>query len=342
MGSPYLSTNETIILSAHDLVINTIPAEAILTSQRLMLVDKTHPRILPQDIRFTAIETVTTGDNAESDPALSLSIVTPDGTRQPLEVIFPQKPRGDRTVERDEWATKIRGLSQQAQEEDGVLAMELMPPWVPGEVPEAAAESPEPEEDNPARPRIKGPSLSERRSKAAGASRARTIRIVAVTLIVVAIVAAGIIFVAPSLLPLLPAPVTQPPVPTVTATATPVPTPILTETQTPVPTPEVTVVSPVQVQPAVPQTGIWVHVVYDGRFTGTAGPPGRYRDIAGSGDQFYQLPAKDETVFAYITKPDNSGNPLTVEIYDEGELVKAQTITKPGGTLEISAEVGNP
>lgn len=339
MGSPYLSTNETIILSAHDLVINTIPAEAILTSQRLMLVDKTHPRILPQDIRFTAIETVTIGDNAESDPALSLSIVTPDGTRQPLEVIFPQKPRGDRTVERDEWATKIRGFCQQAQEESGVLAMELLPPWVPGDVPEAA-ESPEPEEDTPIRPRIRGPSLSERRSKAADASRARTIRIVALTLIVVAIVAAGIIFFAPSLLPPLSAPATQSPVPTVTATPLPTPTP--TETQSPVPTPEVTVVSPTQVQQAVPPTGIWVHVVYDGRFTGTAGPPGRFRDIEGSGDQFYQLSARDEIVFAYITKPDNSGNPLTVEIYDEGEMVKALTITKPGGTLEISAEVGNP
>ncbi|NLD56961.1 MAG: hypothetical protein GX651_02360 [Methanomicrobiales archaeon] len=341
MGSPYLSTNETIILSAHDLVINTIPAEAILTSQRLMLVDKIHPRILPQDIRFTAIETVTTGENADSDPAFSLSIITPDGTRQPLEVIFPQKPRGDRTVERDEWATRIRGLSQQAQEESGVIAMELRPPFVPGEVPEAV-DSQEPGEDNPARPRIRSPSLSERRNKAAGASRARTIGIVALTLIVVAIVAAGIVFFAPSLLPLLPTPATQPPVPTVTATATPVPTPSPTETQAPVPTPEVTVVSPQQEKPAVPQTGIWVHVVYDGRFTGTAGPPGRFRDIAGSGDQFYQLSAKDEIVFAYITKPDNSGNPLTVEIYDEGEMVKAQTITKPGGTLEISAEVGNP
>ena len=335
MGSPYLSTNETIILSAHDLVINTIPAEAILTSQRLMLVDKTHPCILPQDIRFTAIETVTTGDNADSHPTLSLSIVTPDGTRQPLEVIFPQKHRANRTMERDDWATKIRGLSQQAQEEGGVLAMELMPPWVPGEVPEATGFH-EPEENVSVRSRIKGPSLSERRSKAAGASRTRTIGIVALTLIVVAIIAAGIVFFAPSLLP---APATQTPVPTVTATPVPSPTP--TDTQTPVPTPQLTAVPPEPVQPAVPQTGIWVHVVYDGRFTGTAGPSGRFRDIEGSGDQFYQLPARNEIVFASITKPDNSGNPLTVEIYDEGTMVKAQTITKPGGTLEISAEGGN-
>ena len=108
MGSPYLSTNESIILSAHDVIINTVPAEAILTNQRLMLVDRKHPRILPQDIPFTSIETVTIGENTANEPVLSLSVVTPDGTRQPLGMIYPQGPRLNRTTERDEWAARLK------------------------------------------------------------------------------------------------------------------------------------------------------------------------------------------------------------------------------------------
>ena len=136
MGSPYLSTNESIILSAHDIVINTVPAEAILTNQRLMLVDRTHPRLLPQDIPFSAIETVTIGDNSGNDPALSLSIVTPDGTRQPLGMIYPQAPRMNRTAERDEWAARLKELSVTTQQDTGVVPLDLLPPWIPGQIPE--------------------------------------------------------------------------------------------------------------------------------------------------------------------------------------------------------------
>jgi hypothetical protein len=40
-------------------------------------------------------------------------------------------------------------------------------------------------------------------------------------------------------------------------------------------------------------------------------------------------------VAAAITKGDNSGNPLTLEFYNNGELLKSATMTKPGGTLNL-------
>lgn len=333
MGSPYLSTNETIVLSAHDLIINTVSAEAILTNQRLMLVDRTHPRILPQDIQFTAIETVTIGDESGNDPVLSLSIVTPDGTRQPLSMVFPQKPRTDRAAERDEWAARIRELSITAQEETGVLAMELSPPWVPGPIPEEVITG-EAEEVVPAGTRFKGPSLSQRRSRAAGASKARTIGIVVAVLLIIAVIAVAFIFYAPAFTPQVPPPATTPqPTPVMTMPPTPPETPALS------PTPETTDVTPAQGAGAVPQTGVWVQVKYDGSYTGTAGAPGRFREITGTGDQFFQLAVKDEIVSAAITKKDYSGNLLTVEFYNEGEMVKSATMNKPGGTLEMSVNL---
>jgi len=90
MGSPYLNNNESIILSTHNVVINTIPAEAILTNQRLILVDARHTQLRPQDVPFVAIETVTIGDNSAMDPVLSISIVTPDETRHQLGMTFTQ------------------------------------------------------------------------------------------------------------------------------------------------------------------------------------------------------------------------------------------------------------
>ena len=334
MGSPYLSTNETIVLSAHDLIINTVSAEAILTNQRLMLVDRTHPRILPQDIQFTAIETVTIGDDTGEDPVLSLSVVTPDGTRQPLAIIFPKKPRTERTAERDEWATRIRELSLTAQEETGVVAMELFPPWVPGPIPEEAIAG-EAEEVVPAGTRFKGKSISERRSRAAGASKARTIGIVVAVLLIIAVVAVAFIFYAPAFTPQTPPPATTPePTPVMTMPPTVEPT-----AEAPTPTPETTEISPTRVASVVPQTGVWVQVKYDGSYTGTAGAPGRFREIAGTGNQFFQLAVKDEIVSAAITKKDYSGNLLTVEFYNDGQMVKSATMTKPGGTLEMSVNL---
>lgn len=340
MGSPYLSANESIILSAHDIVINTVPAEAILTNQRLMLVDRTHPRLLPLDIPFSAIETVTIGDNSGNDPALSLSIVTPDGTRQPLGMVYPQAPRMKRTAERDEWATRLKELSVIAQHDTGVVPVDLLPPWIPGQIPEELVAG-EDTEVVPAGTRFKGPSLSERRSRAAGSSTSRTIGIVVAVLLVIAIVVVGAIFYAPGLAGITATPVTAVPTPIPTPVPTQQITPVSTmpETATPLPTTGITTPTPAQVQSTIPQSGVWVRVIYDGNFAGSIGAPGRFRDIAGSKDQFFQIPAKDEIVTASVTKEDNSGNPLTIEIYSEGQILKTATITKPKGTLDLDADL---
>ena len=132
MGSPYLSSDEAILLSTHNIVINTIPAEAILTSRRLVLVDSSHPQFRPQDIPFTAIETVTIGENSGNDPVLSLTVVTKGDVRQTLGIIFSQPAKTKRTGERDSWAVKLKELIATSQEGHGAQPMDLAPPWLPG------------------------------------------------------------------------------------------------------------------------------------------------------------------------------------------------------------------
>jgi len=338
MGSIYLNNNESIILSTHNVVINTIPAEAILTSQRLILVDSRHTQLRPQDIPFTALETVTIGDTSAMDPVLSLSLVMGDETRHTLGIVFPQVPKTKRVSERDEWAVKLKEASVEAQREHGVQPVDLSPPWVPGELPGEGGNGQNQDE------KYYNPPLSPRKPKAAPSNGNRTL--IAAGLIIILIIAAGagVYFFAPGFIGISGTRVTPELTPEVTVTVTEIPavttepiaeiTPVVQE-----PMPEVTVMETVASGTLIPQTGVWVWIEYPGNYTATFGTAGRLREISGSGNQFYQVPAKDEIVDATVEKLDDSGTVLTVSIYNEGHMADSGKTTNPHGTVDIHADL---
>jgi hypothetical protein len=110
MGNPYLNRDETIILTTQRIRINSTLTDVLLTNQRLILVDPAHAQFRPQTIPLTTIETVMTGEDAEGNPILSLSLsaITPQGATQSKELIFSQKVRGERKQERDEWVKQLK------------------------------------------------------------------------------------------------------------------------------------------------------------------------------------------------------------------------------------------
>ncbi len=351
MGSPYLNSNEAIVLSTHNVVINTVPAEAILTSQRLILVDARHAQLRPQDIPFASIETVTIGENSKMDPVLSLSILLPDETRHTLGIVFPQAPKQKRTGERDEWATKIRESGLDAQKDGGVKPAELLPPWVAGELPEEAGEG-----NAPVEPKDDGfvnPPLAPRKSRSkAPAGGSRNLMVAGVALVLIIACVAGVFFLAPSLFgntgtaPAVtptPTPVSNP-----TVTATPVVTtqPVVTVTPEPsLGSPEITPIvttaptPPVTQEVALPQSGVWIRIEYDGDYTASFGTAGRMKEIAASGEQYYQIPAKDQIVDAVVEKADATGGLLKVTIYSNGMPAKSGSTTSPRGTVELHADL---
>ena len=341
MGSPYLSSNESIILSTNNVIVNTVPAEAILTNERLMLVDARHAELRPQDIPFHAIETVTIGENSDQDPMLSLSLVIGPGVTQAMGIVFPQSPRVRRIAERDEWATRLKELSIISAREGGRRAMTILPPWVPGPLPDgtgagaAAASVPEAES------KFRNPPLAPRKPREPAASKNR-LAIAAVVVFVVIALAAGVYLFAPSLfgkgnthLP----PVTPAPTEALTTVPTPAPTTVAATAVTTAAIAPVTTAPPATAELVIPQTGVWIQVKYDGSFSGSAGAPGRYRDITGTGNHFYQLPAKDEMIWATVQKEDNSGKKLTVEIYSEGKLIRSGSVSAPKGAVNINADL---
>jgi hypothetical protein len=338
MGSPYLSSNESIILSTNNVVVNTVPAEAILTNERLMLVDARHAELRPQDIPFSAIETVTIGENSDMDPMLSLSLVTGPGVTQAMGIVFPQPPKMRRFGERDEWAARLKELSIISVREGGTIPMEILPPWVPGPLFEEGKEGAAPAVKPDMQSQFRNPPLTPRKPREPAASKNRTVLTAVVIIIVVIALAAGAYLFVPSLFgkgSSTPPPVT----PASTGATTPVPTTIIAPEITATATVQAKTPVPATPQAIVPQTGVWVRVTYDGSYSGTAGAPERIRDITGTGDHFYQLAAKDELVMATIQKQDNTGKKMTVEIYNEGKLLRSGSVSSPKGTVSINADL---
>jgi hypothetical protein len=342
MGSPYLSSNESIILSTNNVIVNTVPAEAILTNERLILVDARHAELRPQDIPFHVIETVTIGENADLDPMLSLSLVTAPGVTQAMGIVFPQALKMKRVAERDEWAARLKELSAISARESGTMAIAILPPWVPGPLPGEAGEGGAPALHPEAESKFRNPPLAPRKPREPAAQKSRiAVAAVVVVVIVIALVAGAYLF-APSLFGK-----GQTPLPPVSIVPTTALTTVTASVPTTAATPAITTTAtvPVTIAPTaapvllIPQTGVWIKVKYEGSFSGSAGAPGRYRDITGTGDHIYQLSVKNEMITATIQKQDNTGMKLTAEIYNEGKLIKSGSVTAPKGTVYINADL---
>ncbi len=63
------------------------------------------------------------------------------------------------------------------------------------------------------------------------------------------------------------------------------------------------------------------------------------RDVSGSGDVIYQIPAANEIVEATVQKLDDSGDVLTVSFYNNGQLAGSDSTGNPHGTVDLHADL---
>jgi hypothetical protein len=382
MGNPYLNRDETIILTTQRIRINSTLTDVMLTNQRLILVDPGHAQFRPLTIPLTTIETVMTGEDADGNPVISLSLsaLTPQGATQSKELIFSQKVKGERKQERDEWVKQLKeqiaSVREQAltikiispDRESAIQSGEIKPDRIaryPVDSPfkgtshsmqepgltseqndsgeETGSEPVLPEKVSPiiteatepivpvGEPEQKSETLASRfHPPAAPSNKSKTIAVMAIIIIFLALIGAGVIYsTSPQGNSGTPSePVNTPTIPPVTTT---IPTPTVQQTVTP----QATIILPTQPQVLIPPTGVWVRVIYPGNFTGSIGSAGKMRPVTGSVDQFYQVPTVDGIVQALIQKLDGSGNVLTAEVYRNGTMVKNVSITAPRGTIDL-------
>jgi len=101
-------------------------------------------------------------------------------------------------------------------------------------------------------------------------------------------------------------------------------------------TPEVPPTPSSPPQMLVPPSGVWVHVHYPGNFTGTVGSTkGGLREVNTTGEQYYQVPARDGIVDVSLQKQEGSRDELAVEVYMDGSLVTRSNTTAPKGTVDL-------
>ncbi|PKL69184.1 MAG: hypothetical protein CVV30_06300 [Methanomicrobiales archaeon HGW-Methanomicrobiales-1] len=354
MGIPYLNSDESIILSTHNVLVDAAVSEMILTNGRLLIVDSDSTVSQHKEIPFAAIETVTTMESGSADPAISLAIFTHDLGTRPMQLVFSQQPRSDRTSERDEWAQKIK-------EQMGLLPAGTAPAYVDFAEDEGedlkkligykSEGAPAVTEDRNV-PVGSGPKrkTSPRSSAPASAALNKNMVIAAGAIIVIILLVAGAAFIYPGFLS---AKSSEPQLP-VTLVPTPggphptVPTPVLTAEPTPVataapeqtPASQPTAITTPQLQTAIPASGVWVQITYDGDYTGSIGSGGRMREVSGTGGRFYQISAASTDIIEVsIQKLDTTGLPMTVEVFNNGVKVSDKTIITPKGTLSMTVDL---
>ena len=336
MGNPYLNNDESIILATHNVISRSVRSDVILTNQRLILSDSSHPQFRPRSIPLAVIMTVTKAETATGDPILTLSLATQDGATQPRELVFAQTPPKKRSQESDDWVKKLGELAAAAREEatrTGVSIADLAAAMTAEEVSLAAPPDGTPGELPQITP-PKKPAAGSCRSlfPKTSSTKVRILAIAAILIVVIAIVVGVYVnsmphkgssagTVAPTTLPTLP-PQTTPVLPAATTQQTP--TAVVTTVPTPIP------------EIPIPTTGVWVRVESPVNYVGSVGSSGRTQAVNATGEHFYQIPAA-QTDFLDISvrKQSGYGDPLTIKVYNNGELVKSGTTTAPMGTVEL-------
>jgi len=337
MDTLYLHSDESIILAMQDIVANGVRIEAVLTSIRLMLVESEKERVLYEDIPLETIGSVVAGENARFEPTITLSLKSPAGEPRTVELIFFQRPGIIKTGERDQLAAKLKErlspLRVQVRKDAlvpfvqgaGVQPGTPPPEAVPALLPEtpAAAQMPLKERTPPGSSRPHTRSLAE-----ALLDRIPLIAIPALLVIVVAVVGGAFTYV--QIQHELSAGLTAP-VPTITPQAIATPAPAIRQT------PAMQVIPPAASPPAVtiPQSGVWVRVQYNRTFIGSVGAKGVLKQVNATGDQFYQIAARDDIIDVSIAKQDGSTDLLAVEVYRDGTLVQRSKTSTPAGIVDL-------
>jgi len=120
-------------------------------------------------------------------------------------------------------------------------------------------------------------------------------------------------------------------VPATTASPTTVATVVTTRTPTPAPQ---QVTTPSTSALLTPTSGVWVKIMYSNKYSGTVGTPEWSKNVADSGDQFYQISTSNGPVVVSIQKSDGSSAELAVDVYKDGTLMKHAVTTSPKGIVE--------
>ncbi|WAC05428.1 MAG: hypothetical protein OS112_02000 [Methanoregula sp.] len=343
-----LAGDESIILTLQDVVVNGVRNEVVLTSMRLVLVESEKDHVHHAEISLETIGSAAAGENKFHEPTIALNILLPSGDAQMRELVFFQRPGIQKVGERDQLLSKLKehiaAVRAQAPKPAETLPHDPGAAAEPGPLPEGVPDitrDQKPVGISLVMERMpKGPEDPLKNSRIVSLLDHVPLRAFPVLLVVIVAVFGGMITFAVILhenpaafaghAPVSPA---VPQAGAVTSQAAPVPEtqpqPVFTVTPAPTPPPAI----------AIPQSGIWVRVQSNATFVGAVGARGFLRQVNATGDQFYQIQARDGIVDISLEKQEASGDPLAVAIYKDGSLVRQTSTSVPKATIDIHISV---
>jgi len=108
MGDPEFRNDEQVLVRTMGIQVKSIPFEGILTTRRIILVDRAKNILPPKEIPLATIKEAETGENAMHDQTLTLSVIAKTGETRQMILTFSGQEGSNRAKERDEWARIIR------------------------------------------------------------------------------------------------------------------------------------------------------------------------------------------------------------------------------------------
>lgn len=120
MSVPYLNRGESIVLTTHRVSMDSVLYDAMLTNERLILMDSINDRVEPRILSFHSIITVKGGSASTGDPAIILTLEEPNdfsgsGT---ASLIFTRNHGEKRKHERELWVKELIQLVIRARERE--------------------------------------------------------------------------------------------------------------------------------------------------------------------------------------------------------------------------------
>ena len=91
---------------------------------------------------------------------------------------------------------------------------------------------------------------------------------------------------------------------------------------------------------SIADTGIFIRVQYMGSYNGSYNADGEVHAIRNSGDRLFTVENSSQTISVMVAKTDRSAKqPLTVEVWKNGKLVKTAGTSDLFGQVNLTAEV---
>jgi len=152
MDDPELRGDEQILIRTQGVHVKSISFEAILTSKRIILIDRIKNLLPPKEIPLVTIQSIEPGENAIRDLVIALGVITKSGGTRQMVLTFSREGGGNHVKERDEWVSQIRAHITPSFEQ-------VMKKVIPG-IDLANQEMPDPKVANPPVPLPQSPDVA--------------------------------------------------------------------------------------------------------------------------------------------------------------------------------------